>query len=1592
MTDTRDQSSSMAGTTLHAGIAQLDKNGKNFMGWLSAIRTRLRRSTVHGYRLIRFIEGAPYDVPPTGGQLPSPASLNLSNSAASRILDRVSTEARTTDGTIEPSLAGSSNSTSTAQDDAQLQEDAAHRDRSTSLGAHTPATPANPGAPSANYPSRGEMTDYDRYEVAKYTVIDFLCSTVDDTLKLYATEKEPSAFIIYLKGRFRPGDSSTYTALCNKITAAIIPSKTYTHDGVLEYFEYIDALEQDLAVSEGRNFDVSFLLHSAKAALTKLEDFDVRMCLFMWEWEAKGASPDFGQFKTKLLSQLASRKALLESTKAIHRDTSHKRSHDDVKDTTTATANAATTKEAGAKRGGGDQTGSEQDRKRPKRDRKVCNTCTRPGHSADECYVTHPELREAHLVERLAKLRSSKVDKSKDVSICLDQGSVSSMIRAYKTAIIPKNTRPTGWYLDSGASDWFCYERSSMQEYRPFAEAREVVLGNDSTIPAYGSGKIVLFTSLGVRLTVNDVLYTPQMGINLASVRRLTEKGGKVIFGNTCTIILEHSVIAHAALDPAIGLYSLDERTEDGGRELLPSAITPFAAPARQTGQRTGIMPSNKLILWHKRLGHLHFNAVKHILKLNGEQFKESTQKDDTEYICEPCIYGKQTSMPHHNAATNREDKPLRLIHLDVNGPWQTPSLHKRHSDPINGVHSGSTYVLILTDDCTGKMWTRFYSDRASFRNAFIHFVTHAEAAGPSERRVTRIRMDNAKEFIQLAIQEFCQRRGIEIETSAAYAHEQNGVVERAGRTLREMAATMLIESGLPEAFWAEAWRTANYIRDRCPTNRKLPEGVEPTRSLTPMEAWSGKEPEYQHIHPFGCLVYVTVPRERRVKVLSQHRAWKGIFIGYTRTSKQYRVWNLQKRVMTIQRDARVYETVFPARIAYNEYFPYWKRPHDDTVTLEGDEVAQQALTAAEDTEVAIAIDLEARSLDEDLPTDGGEQEPPSWSLQIPKDPNFDPNDYQRMEEVSHEPELHDESNAEGQPEQQTQPELSSKRRTRRAHARLARAATAYEQSHEHEVGPPVEPQTLAQALALPDRAEWLKAVELELSSLKSNTTFMEVPVHNFPTGKRKMGARWVFKHKRDADGNMTYKARLVIKGYEQRWGIHYTETYAPVMNLRTVRFLLALTALLDWELHQLDVKTAFLNADLPIEEQIYMELPPGYTPDDPNAASLLLLKSLYGLKQAPLLWNKDLHRTIIELLPVKLVKSDCDECLYVGKDLIIGVYVDDFLIFSPSMDIIKRTKAALMNKYSIKDMGEAHGFLGLRIVRDRSKRQLFIDQEEYCKAILARFGYNDVTPRLTPLPPSKSLQQDSLLPRLTPAEELLYRSMLGSLMYASQGTRCDLSTAVGMLGRFASCADTGHADAMDHAFRYLSGTVQMGILYDGSSLQFEGYCDSDWAGCQGPEQDRRKSTSGYVWKMCQGAISWSSKLQATVATSSMEAEVIASNHAAKEGIWLRKLLYELRLFLVPDRGDHPIKTTTIFCDNTGAITIASNPGNQQKTKHYEVQWLWIRQCISNKEVILTYVPTASNTADIFTKALPKDDFVRHVRGLGLRSSIDQVA
>ena len=379
------------------------------------------------------------------------------------------------------------------------------------------------------------------------------------------------------------------------------------------------------------------------------------------------------------------------------------------------------------------------------------------------------------------------------------------------------------------------------------------------------------------------------------------------------------------------------------------------------------------------------------------------------------------------------------------------------------------------------------------------------------------------------------------------------------------------------------------------------------------------------------------------------------------------------------------------------------------------------------------------------------------------------------------------------------------------------------------------EPQSYKQALARPDASLWVAAMEDELQSLKRNRTWEKVTIDELPAGKeslRALGFKWVYKKKHESDGSIRYKARLVAKGYEQRYGIDYTETFAPVVNFRTVRTLLALAAYLDLEVHHLDVKTAFLNADLPEDVQVYMRIPEGFDDADPKRHALRLRKSLYGLKQAPRLWNKELSRFLCDELGFELKATYADYSLYVSKDIVIAVYVDDLMLLTRGIEAMKKAKQILLQRYQMTDLGEITRFIGIDIVRNRERRTIHLNQRRYCTEALQKFGLETCKLRDTPMmandPPSDSDEVES-----TSEDQLLYQSMLGQIMYAMMGTRPDLAFTLGKLGRFSKNPQARHWDAMIHVYGYLRATQSYELTYDGNDdrAHFHGYTDADYAG-----------------------------------------------------------------------------------------------------------------------------------------------------------------
>lgn len=407
-----------------------------------------------------------------------------------------------------------------------------------------------------------------------------------------------------------------------------------------------------------------------------------------------------------------------------------------------------------------------------------------------------------------------------------------------------------------------------------------------------------------------------------------------------------------------------------------------------------------------------------------------------------------------------------------------------------------------------------------------------------------------------------------------------------------------------------------------------------------------------------------------------------------------------------------------------------------------------------------------------------------------------------------------------------------------------------------------------------------------------------------------------------------------------------------------------------------MDVATAFLNGDL--KEEIYMEQPEGWVVRGKEDHVCLLKKALYGLKQASRQWNEKIHKSLLDL---GFLRTYSDAGVYVyrqqggdGSVTIVVLYVDDLLLFGNRPRYIKHVKDTLMKQYKMKDLGPVQRFLGLRITRDRSTRTIEIDQTEYIESVLQRFNMADCKPARTPLPAGAVLEATD-----QPASDSFrtrYQSLIGSLLYATLGTRPDIDFAVTRLSKYNAQPSNAHWDYAKYVLRYLQGTKNYRLRYQGASNDgLLSYSDSDYA----EDRDDRHSTTGFVFLMAGGAISWASRRQPTISVSSTEAEYKAASDTCRQLTWLRTFGSEL--------GDDISRPTPLCVDNQGSIFLAVNPVVDRRTKHIEVRYHYVREQVELGNVEIFYVATVDQLADALTKNVPFSILDRFRRGIGLVTS-----
>ena len=1070
--------------------------------------------------------------------------------------------------------------------------------------------------------------------------------------------------------------------------------------------------------------------------------------------------------------------------------------------------------------------------------------------------------------------------------------------------------RTDAWVLDSGATAHMTGDLRLLSDFIESTHSNTVTYGNGHIAAVAGIGNAIVYTAeepKGIKL--RNVLYVPEASYNLLSLPKAVNSGAEVVLSSDgCTITVDGRKIA-SAKHSADGLFYLGG--SKGGEAALLSKPVETAA------------------LWHRRYGHLGFDNLAKLVAgsmVTGVNVSAGAFSAASKAACEPCILAKHHRDPFPQSGSKSE-QPLQLVHMDICGPLQVPSLGHAH------------YFATYLDDYSKLSIIQPMLRKSDVAGHTRDVLKYLETQ--SGYTVRAVRSDNGGEYVSKEMEGYFADKGIEHQRTVSYTPQQNGKAERLNRTLMERVRAMLEDSLLPEELWAEAVATASYIRNRSPVHGE---------SKTPWELFHGTKPDVTMMRTFGAVAYAHVPAQRRRKLDSKSE--RGRMVGYAASTKGYRIM-LEDSTIIISRDVVFDEGSSPLVAASSPL------------------VAASSPLVAIDPPAAAAGGGEQATAGAGGRAAAGQAEPTTEAAAevtagatAEATAEATASEYGTAQESVGDDTTDDKAETSHGPQRLRYPVRARRPPTEwswKAKAALAATAT-------YKV-----PATLAEALASEHAVLWQAAVDKEIASLLANGTWEE---GDLPNGKHAIDTKWVFKYKFDTDGNLERcKARLVVKGFKQREGVDYDETYAPVSKHASLRATLSLTAARNYELHAMDITTAFLNGVLEEVDEVYINLPAGYQAAPGKVGRLR--RALYGLKQAPRVWHKRL-KEVLESIGFAPADADASLFSYNHKSgqIFLLVYVDDLLIAAPSLDGVNYTKEKVMAAFAARDLGEATAYLGMSITRNRAAGTLKLSQSNMVVELVDSYGLSKAAPKRVPLSPS--VQLSSSIGKPLDTTKYPYSALIGSLQYLASCTRPDISFTVGALGKYSSKPTTAHWTAALNVVRYLKGTAELGICYGGSSCSSSdnstkvlGYSDADFAG----DVDTRRSTTGYVFILNGGAISWSSRHQKTVATSTMEAEYMAQAAAAKEGLWVRKLQRNLGI------KDCTIK---IFADNQAAIKLANNPTSSARSKHIDVMHHFVRERVASGEIEFEYVATASQVADALTKAVPENQFLFCRDGMGV--------
>ena len=1110
-----------------------------------------------------------------------------------------------------------------------------------------------------------------------------------------------------------------------------------------------------------------------------------------------------------------------------------------------------------------------------------------------------------------------------------------------------KEKTPT--FMDSGASDTMFVSRDAFVEYKVIPpRTGDSAKADDGNFDIVGEGTVIqryLVDGKEKKVTYTRALHTPTLNANLISVSAFDRAGLTTTFGHGRGVIRKDDGTAVLTGRGQKGMYVVEPINDD--TPGIPLALTSLSQPT-------------SLEQWHRRLTHCSPSTIQEMVSGNlVEGLKVSSS--DLRGRCEDCVLGRQTRRPF-DGVSERDVDPLSLVSFDLWGPSRVQS------------SGGKIYFMPILDAGTSYKYGAYLSDKSDLSTiaAFDNFRIEAESL--TGRKIRRLRTDCA--FESAAWDDYCKRHSIVHEFTAPYSSAQNGLAERAIRTTMDDVRTLLHDSGLGHSYWAEAAAYSIATRNLIPSRRH------PGR--IPLESFSGRRQDVSHLRVFGAKCWAKIPTVHGVQVSGgsklDPRSVECRFLGYAGGNGNYKVQEVGSHRVLISRDV-VFEEGQPRRTSpsVGETIPLFDisldsevLPHDDK--LDDNSTSQPTDHIASGNIDHDDLDLGDRNNQDNHSGDRGNQDnrdiPTGFTQQ-----DLEPRRSSRITQPS---------SASLQSREYQQREAAGRSKgddwaTNRSspHAKLAFDHLSVEQDDyiaclvetkaSHNI-----PRSYRHAMSTdPDR--WMVPMRVEMDTLKAKHTWDLVKA---PPGANIMDSMWVYDIKWDGEGNrIKDKARLVGKGYTQQLGVDYNETWAGVTRLESVRMTAAIAAKFDLKLWRIDFVGAYLNSLT--KEDIYMKQPEGFVQPGFEDYVCKLVHMIYGTMQGAHNWYETLTNTYDKL---GYTTSRADPCVRYKKDddgyTLTDTYTDDVFGASKTDGEILKRKEEMGREWEIKDVGENEYFLGMRVQQDLDQGTIRLTQRPYWEHVLNRFNLTDVPPRNTPLPVGIILDQNMSPKTDSERKEMAnkpYRPVLGSVMWGQLATRPDLSFAVSLLSRFQADPGIEHWKGLLHVIGYIKNSMDYGLTYSrDADLTPLAYVDADYGGCR----ETRRSTSGYVFTMAGGAVTWSSKRQATVALSTVEAEYVAMSRCAQQLIWMQTWLDEVEI----------AHTTpgVIRGDSRGAIALAKTTKDHGKVKHIDIRHHFLRELVKSEAITFEQIASADNLADLFTKPLARDHHHRFLTALNI--------